>query len=223
MALRRVAIYGGTFDPVHNGHIEAARNVAKLFALDKVIFIPACVPPHKRNAGVTSALHRFAMLALATQDDEELRVSTAELDAPEMPYTVETIARLQGELGSNSRLFFMVGADSWSEITTWRNWQRLLTMCDQIVVTRPGYELSTETLFTEQARVADVRGLSEKEISALMNDGGKPRAFFTDAAMVDVSATAIREAARSLDSEKLKEMVPLAVASYIKKYELYKE
>jgi nicotinate-nucleotide adenylyltransferase len=221
MALRRVAIYGGTFDPVHNGHIEAARNVAKLFALDEVIFVPACVPPHKRNAGVTSALHRFAMLALATQDDQELRLSTAELEAPETPYTVETIARLRDEHGSNRRLFFIMGTDSWSEITTWRDWQRLLTMCDQIVVTRPGYELRTETLFRERARVADVRGLGEKEILALMNDAVEPRAFFTDAAMIDVSATAIREAARSRDREKLSEMVPASVAAYIEKYGLY--
>src|SRR6478672_6032078 len=86
MALRRVAIYGGTFDPVHNGHLEVARRVLKLFELDEVIFVPACVPPHKRNTNITSAFHRFAMLALATEEDQQLRVSTVELDAPELPY-----------------------------------------------------------------------------------------------------------------------------------------
>ena len=83
MDLRRAAIFGGTFDPVHNGHMEAARRVRHLFALEEVIFVPACAPPHKRNAGITSACQRFAMLALATEDDARLRLSTIELDAPD--------------------------------------------------------------------------------------------------------------------------------------------
>ncbi|MGZ8844779.1 MAG: nicotinate-nucleotide adenylyltransferase, partial [Pyrinomonadaceae bacterium] len=138
MQQRRAAIYGGTFDPVHNGHLEVARRVQKLFALDEVIFVPACVPPHKRGTGISSAFHRFTMLALATENDDRLRVSTVELDQPDRPYAVETVARMQQKLGSRYRLFFIMGADSWSEITTWRDWRRLLTMCDHIVVTRPG-------------------------------------------------------------------------------------
>src|SRR2546425_9991297 len=116
MVRRRAAIYGGTFDPVHNGHVEVARRVLKLFELDEVIFVPACVPPHKRNANITSAFHRFAMLALATEADQQLLVSTLELDAPERPYAVDTVARMKVE---GERLFFLVGADSWAEITTW--------------------------------------------------------------------------------------------------------
>ena len=142
MALRRAAIYGGTFDPVHNGHIEVARRVLELFELDEVLFVPACVPPHKRSVGISSAFHRFAMLALATEHDARLRISTVELDAPDRPYAVDTVARVQQEMGTSRRIFFMIGADSWSEITTWHEWQRLLKMCDLIVVTRPGYELS---------------------------------------------------------------------------------
>src|SRR5260370_24902064 len=110
MALRRIAIYGGTFDPVHNGHLEVARRVLQLFELDEVIFVPACVPPHKRNANITSAFHRFAMLVLATELDQRLRISTSELDAPERPYAVDTVARMQNE---TSRLFFIIGVDSW--------------------------------------------------------------------------------------------------------------
>ena len=103
MALRRVAIYGGTFDPVHNGHLEVARRVLKLFELDEVIFVPACLPPHKRNANIASAFHRFAMLALATEEDQHLRVSTVELDMPELPYAVETIDRMKSV---STRTFF---------------------------------------------------------------------------------------------------------------------
>ena len=220
MELRRAAILGGTFDPVHNGHMEAARRARRLFVLDEVIFVPACAPPHKRNASITSAFHRFAMLALATEDDAKLRISTIELDAPDRPYAVETVARIQSDLGPNCRLFFIMGADSWSEITTWRDWQRLLTMCDQIVVTRPGYELKTGE-GSQPAVVADVRGMSEEEISPLLRDDDRPRTFLSDVAMVDVSATGIRAAARSGAYGQLRQMVPSAVAGYIEKYELY--
>ena len=219
MSLRRVAIYGGTFDPVHNGHLEVARRVLELFELDEVLFVPACVPPHKRTAGVSSAFHRFAMLALATEGDERLRISTLELDEPERPYAVDTVARMRHEAGADSRLFFMIGADSWSEITTWHEWQRLLKMCDLIVVTRPGYELSEDV--PEVATVVDLRGMTRQEISERLSSDRGPRTFLTDAAMVDVSATRIRATVQTNDWVTLNAMVPAPVASYIEKYELY--
>lgn len=218
MALRRAAIYGGTFDPVHKGHIEVARRVLQLFELEEVLFVPACVPPHK--SVVSSAFHRFAMLALATEQDAKLRISTLELDEPERPYAVDTVERMQAEMGANRRLFFMMGTDSWFEITTWHDWQRLLRMCDLIVVTRPGYELSRK-IPNGSAQIVDVRGMSEAEISEVLGRDREPRTFLTDAAMIDISATAIRAAARAGKSERLSQMVPALVASYIEKYELY--
>ena len=219
MPLQRVAIYGGTFDPVHKGHIEVARRVLELFGLEEVLFVPACVPPHK--SGISSAFHRFAMLALATEQDARLRISTIELDEPERPYAVDTVEHMQRETGADRRLFFMIGADSWSEITTWHEWQRLLRMCDLIVVTRPGIELS-RNIPNGVAEVVDVRGVGRPEISEVLGSDGGPRTFLTDAAMVDISATAIRAAASAGDHEHLREMVPDSVASYIEKYELYK-
>jgi nicotinate-nucleotide adenylyltransferase len=217
--LQRAAIYGGTFDPVHKGHIEVARRVLQLFELDEVLFVPACVPPHK--SVISSAFHRFAMLALATEQDAPLRISTIELDEPARPYAVDTVERIQAKIGSDRRLFFMIGADSWSEITTWHEWQRLLTMCDLIVVTRPGYELN-DNIPNGAAPVVDVRGMSQREISAVLGGANGPRTFFTDAVMIDISATAIRAAASAGEGERLREMVPASVANYIEKYELYK-
>ena len=217
--MQRAAIYGGTFDPVHKGHIEVARRVLQLFELDEVLFVPACVPPHK--AVISSAFHRFAMLALATEQDALLRISTLELDEPERPYAVDTVERMQTEIGADRRLFFLIGADSWSEITTWHEWQRLLRMCDLIVVTRPGYELSGN-IPNRAAQVVDVRGMSQREISEVVGGNSGPRTFLTDAAIIDVSATAIRAAARAGESELLREMVPASVANYIEKYGLYK-
>ena len=219
MALRRAAIYGGTFNPVHNGHLEVARRVQKLFALDEVIFVPACVPPHKRGADISSAFHRFAMLALATEHEEWFRISTIELDRPDRPYAIETVAALQEKLGARYRLFFMMGADSWSEIKTWRDWHGLLKLSDQIVVTRPGYHMGANAV--EGATITDARGLSAKEIADLTANSTGPQTFFTDAVLDDASSTAIREAARSGDRQKLKQMVPAAVAGYIEKYKLY--
>src|SRR5918997_3128525 len=140
---RRIAIYGGTFDPVHLGHAAVAQNLTELFALDEVVFVPAYVAPHKRDRKVSPALDRHAMLALATQDERLFRVSAVELNAPERPYTVETLAHFCESFGERARLFFVMGADSWEEITTWREWERLLALADQLVVKRPGYELPT--------------------------------------------------------------------------------
>jgi len=217
MSRRRAAIYGGTFDPVHNGHMTVARSVSQLFALDQLIFVPACAPPHKRGAGISPAFHRFAMLALATEDDASFRISTIELDEPDRPYAVETVARIQDQFGSDWRLFFIMGADSWAEITTWFEWEKLLHICDQIVVTRPGYEL----VASPAGPVSDVRGKSEEDVSALIDGNSERHTFFTDAAILDVSATAIRAAAGSGDHEKLRENVPETIANYIEKYELY--
>src|SRR5260370_13603292 len=139
-ASQRIAVYGGTFDPVHHGHVEVARRILELFALDEVIFMPAYVAPHRRRESVSSAFHRYAMLALATQDDERLRISTAELDAPDQPYTVETIGRLREDVGETTRLLFVMGAESRLEIETWRERNRALALCHNIVATRPGYE-----------------------------------------------------------------------------------
>jgi len=218
MQSRRAAIYGGTFDPVHNGHLKVARGVQKLFELDEVILIPACVPPHKRGAGITSAFHRFAMLALATEHDDNVTVSTVELDQPDRPYAVDTVARMQERVGSDCRLFFVMGADSWSEVTTWREWQRLLTMCDHIVVTRPGYELPTDE---RRGNVVDIRGKDSAAIQVITDALSGPQVFVTDAVFEDVSATAIRAAARN-GQPGLTTMVPPEVANYIEKYELYR-
>jgi nicotinate-nucleotide adenylyltransferase len=198
-ARKRIALYGGTFDPVHSGHVEVARRVSELFEIEKVLFIPAQVAPHKVGRPVTEPIHRYAMLALATQNDPGLSISTFELDAPNRRYTVDTVEHFRTKLGDSTELFFIMGADSWSEITTWRQWQRLLTMTSHIVVTRPGHEVD-RTLPIPGARV-----------------------LFTDAVMNDVSATAIRRLAAERRFDELARCVPEPVAEYIRKYELYRD
>ena len=135
---KRIAVYGGTFDPVHAGHLEIARTVTQLFEIDEFLFVPARQAPHKQDAQVSSAIDRYAMLALATQDDARFRVSTVELESGATQYTVDTLQQFRGQLDETVELFFVMGADSWMEITSWREWERLLALSNHIVVTRPG-------------------------------------------------------------------------------------
>jgi len=130
---KRIAIYGGTFDPVHSGHLQIARSVSKIFAIDEFYFLPALMAPHKVDRKVSSALHRYAMLALATQHDEHLRVSTYELEGRERQFTVDTLQHFVAKSGDEADLFFVMGLDSWSEITTWREWERLPTLANLVV------------------------------------------------------------------------------------------
>jgi nicotinate-nucleotide adenylyltransferase len=220
-AKKRIALYGGTFDPVHVGHLEIARKVSQLFELEKLIFMPAQMAPHKIGRPVTEPIHRYAMLVLATQDDPRLVVSTFELDAPDRRYTVETIEHFQRELDDSTELFFIMGADSWSEITTWREWERLLTMTNHIVVTRPGYEPATSHVGAISQRIVDLR--TSLECGALAPLWSKQGIFFTDLVMNDVSATKVRQLASEGRTDELLGLVPGPVLDYIKKYRIYRE
>ena len=217
---KRIAIYGGTFDPVHSGHLEIARRVTQFFGIDEFLFVPAMVAPHKLDREVLPALHRYAMLALATRTDSRLCISTFELDSPGRRYTVDTLFHFRSRFGESADLFFVMGADSWGEITTWREWRRLMTLANLIVVTRPGYELSTAPAAAETAAsIVDLRGVTEFSGAS---EPGSQKVFLSDAVMIDVSATDIRRAVSANDNEKLTRLVPLEVAEYIRKYRLYR-
>ena len=216
-AKKRIALYGGTFDPVHEGHLEIARKVSRVFEIEEVIFIPAQMAPHKVGRPVTEPIHRYAMLALATQGDRQLVVSTYELDDPDRRYTVDTIEHFQRELTDSTELFFIMGADSWSEITTWREWERLLTMTNHIVVTRPGFDPALVDTVSE--RIIDLRAALECGDSSRRT----PKIFFTDVVMNDVSATNIRRLASEGRTDELVNLLPGPVLEYIEKYGIYRE
>jgi nicotinate-nucleotide adenylyltransferase len=212
--MAKIAFYGGTFDPVHNGHLTVANALVKQFSLDSFAFIPAFHAPHKKRLKPTSAFDRHAMLCLATEHDASLSVSKIEVELPERPYTVETLRRLNEAL-PNDEIFFVMGADSWRDITTWRDWETVLTIADHLVVTRPGFSLETEHVGPRiKDLIVDVRGRSTVE---LIN---KRRIYFTDAVRMDVSATSIRGRIREGDDSWRRD-VPKSVAKYIEKYQIY--
>ncbi|MCM3869850.1 MAG: nicotinate-nucleotide adenylyltransferase [Pyrinomonadaceae bacterium] len=219
---KRIGIYGGTFDPVHLGHLEVAKRVSELFEIDELLFVPAQVAPHKLTRPVTPAIHRYAMLVLATQEESRLRVSTFELEASDRRYTVDTLAHFKLDAGESADLFFVMGADSWAEITTWREWERLLALVNHIVVTRPGYEINLDLVNASVGdRIVDLRG--SKQISRVVRQAAGKKIFITDAVMMEFSATKIRRALRADDGSELIRLVPPSVADYIRKYELYRE
>ncbi len=217
---QRIAVYGGTFDPIHQGHLRVAEAILDAFAIDRLLFVPAFVPPHKRHQEISSQFHRWAMLTLATADRPKMFISSVELESPERPYTVETLSRLQAEL-KDSRLFFVMGVDSFQDVTMWYEHERLLTEHDVIVATRPGYERDDRIVAhlspNLQAHCIDLR----KGKSPTSRDLASKHIYLTDYVEMDISATRIREAAQQ--NQPIDQFVEPEVAAYIKKYQIYRK
>jgi len=221
---RRIGAYGGTFDPIHNGHIEVVRAVTRDFELDRTLIIPAHRPPHKTSRAISETYHRYAMAALASLDEPDAFVSTIEFEAPDKPYSFQTIERLKSLYGPESNLFFIMGADSFEEINTWREPERLLRSANIVVITRPGYEVEASHLPAGiTSSIIDMRGRTgdeAKSIDQLSNGSGTCHVYLTDCVNKDISSTEIRQRVR--DGKAVDEMVPSRVADYIEKYELYR-
>ena len=213
--MTRIAFYGGSFDPVHRGHLAVADRLIDLFDLDEFVFIPAFHAPHKKRLEPTPAIDRYTMLCLATNSEPNMSVSKLEIEAPNRPYTVETLTRLN-DLLPDSQLFFVLGADSWWDIRTWREWEKVLTLTNHIVVTRPGFEVSGDHVTEEvRARIIDLRGQEEPQIA-----NGNSQIYFTDAVNLEISASEIRKKIRVRDDE-WRDDLTLEVAKYIEKYQIY--
>jgi len=226
MTRRRIGIYGGTFDPVHNGHLDVARSVVSDFGLECLLIVPAFVPPHKQAGEVTNSYHRYAMTVLATMDEPAMRVSNLELAAPNRPYTFETIASLREYYGDEAALFFVMGADSFQDLATWREPQRVLEGAHIIVVTRPGHDIVPASLpGVFGTKIRDLRGRRDEiRNDEIRNDETgidetKGWIYLTDSVCADVSSTEIRR--RVGHGESIEGLVGRAVADYIRKYRLY--
>jgi len=213
----KIAFYGGSFDPVHHGHLAVAKSLTSQFELDEFVFIPAFHAPHKKRLASTPALDRYAMLCLATNNEPTTSVSKIEIEVPSKPYTVETLTRLT-ELLPDAELFFVMGADSWRDIRTWREWETVLTITNHIVVTRPGYEIGLDHVTEEIGeRIIDLRGLVNSTPTA---NPAFNHIYFTDTVNLDVSASDIRKKIRENDDDRYND-VTTEVAKYIEKYQIY--
>jgi nicotinate-nucleotide adenylyltransferase len=215
--MRRIGVFGGTFDPVHAGHLGSAAQAQATFGFDELLFVPAGDPPHRQGERLTAFDHRFAMLTLATQGFDRFLVSDIERQRPGPTYTVDTLRLLQVERGA-VRLCFLMGSDSFAQITTWHRWSELPELADIVVlhrVTAWGDELLARAPEQWRSRLELVRP-GERVAAA---DASGPRIFLLDHEPFPVSATELR--ARLHDGLPVGTLVPPEVYRYIVKYHLY--
>jgi nicotinate-nucleotide adenylyltransferase len=209
---RRVGILGGTFDPVHCGHLDAGAAAQAALGLGEVLVLPSNIPPH-RPQPQASAYHRFAMVALAIDGRADWRALDLELREGARSYTSDTLERLHAQGFGATELFFIAGADAFVEIPTWKNYPSLLDLAHFIVVSRPGVPVAElpARLGTTYARAS-----ASAEAAA-----DKTMVFLIDAMTADVSSTAIRRC--RAQGESIAGMVPPAVQRHIEQHALYEE
>jgi nicotinate-nucleotide adenylyltransferase len=213
IARSRLGILGGTLDPVHNGHLEAAEAARTALALDRVVIMPSRVPPHRTSPPLASRYHRFAMAALAIQGFDGLEVSDMELLQPGPTYTSDTLDRLHRLGVSALQIFFITGVDAFAEIETWHRYPDVLELANFVVIARPGHAIDELT-----SKLPALRG-RWSTIDASDRRGAQPSIFLVDAPTPAVSSTAIR--ARLAAHQSTAGMVPPAVEHYITHHRLY--
>lgn len=197
----KIGVMGGTFDPIHLGHLATAEAVREIFTLDEILFIPAARPPHKLSKNVTDERHRLAMTILATRSNKFFKVSDMEIKRQGLSYTLDTMNELRKIFGDTAELFFIIGADSLADLSKWHEAEKLVEKCHFIATTRQGVDI---------------------DFSAVKN-------FFGSAALehihrvttpgLEISSTDIREKVRL--GRSIKYLIPEAVEEYILREGLY--
>jgi nicotinate-nucleotide adenylyltransferase len=220
-----VGLFGGTFDPIHRGHLTVARAAQQRFALHRILFVPAASPPHKQGQQLTPYTHRYAMVSLAVQGEKTFIPSP--IESPEErgnapSYSIDTVRRLKEQLKRSDRLFFLVGMDQFQDIAKWREPEALLRATDFIVMNRPGWSLAeVGASLPESMRppAPMIRATQHWPAEGDIVLKGATLHLLTDVSE-KISATQIRHAAQS--GRKLDSLVGPAVAEYIRKTGLYK-
>lgn len=214
---KRIALFGGTFDPIHAGHLAVARAARRALGLDRVYFVTSGRPPHRRPKPVTPFIHRHAMVTLACGDDAGLLPSLLEAGpnfcGGQVHYSIDTVRRMRQRLSAADQLYFIVGADAFAQIRTWKDYRALLESCSFVVANRPGFSLS------ELARVLPEEWVERARI--------RPREIVLDRTSIHllpavhspVRAREIRRRVRS--GQSIRGLVPGAVEDYIRKMGLY--
>jgi len=193
---------GGTFDPIHYGHLVAAEAVRQEFDLHEVRFIPAGTPPHKESRRPADSWHRYMMTALATASNPFFVPSSIEIERSGKSYTIDTVRALREELGDRAQFYFITGADAVLEILTWKEPDALLSMCDFVAVTRPGYKRETLLEYIQQ-----------------LGSDYNSKIHFLEVPALAISSSDIR--ARAFLGKSAKYLIPDNVLDYISKYNLY--
>jgi nicotinate-nucleotide adenylyltransferase len=221
---KAIALFGGSFDPIHKAHIAVARAAMRRLRLDQVIFIPSGMPPHKPSRRLASFADRFAMVALACSGNPKFTVSPAEGGANQTGervfYSVDTVKHFHKNLKrDNAKLYFILGADQFLTLPSWKNYESLLRMCDFIVANRPGFNLAR--LYSAiPEKMLEPPGTAQQDRSSGTIRLKRTAVHPLTAIASDVSATEIRRRVRS--GESIAGLVPRSVRAYIEKQGLYR-
>ncbi len=201
--IKKLGISGGTFDPIHYGHLIIAEEIREKLGLDRVLFIPSGNPPHKENANVTNAVFRFEMVKHAVSSNPFFYASHIETDRKGHTYTIDTLKRLKEIYGDDTEFYFITGADVVRELTTWKDYEKVFKLCNFVAVLRPGYPASDF--------LKDVV-LLKFEFGANIHE--------VEAPLIGISSTIIRD--RVTRGVSIRYLVPGTVENYIYKKGLYK-
>lgn len=229
---RRIAIFGGSFDPIHNGHLAIARAADRRFTFDELHFVAASRPPHKMKEHLAPFPHRFAMIALACAEHPHFVPSLAEagddFSAHQLHYSVDTVRHFkEHHHAPDDRLFFILGADAFLEIPTWREYETLLGLCDFIVANRPGIRMEAlrlvippEMLGRPAARAAPAPSAEQEQEAPVVARLRRTAVYLLDNVSSEVSATDIRW--RCHRRQSIHGLVSARVEEYILKQGLYR-
>jgi len=212
-ASTRLGLLGGTFDPIHFGHLDAAAAAQRSLALDEIRFVPSHDPPHRPSDPRASAFHRFALVALAIEGQPSYRASDVELRRDGPSYTTDTLRAVHDEGWAASQIFFILGADAFAEIATWREYPTVLEAANFVVIARPGTSLDAAA-----ARTPSLRARVRRAEDAAFEDENT-FVFLVEAQTRDVSSTTIR--ARLAAGQAIDDLVPAPVARHIVAHRLY--
>jgi nicotinate-nucleotide adenylyltransferase len=220
---RRLALFGGTFNPIHLGHVRAAEIVLDRFRLDRILFVPSAVPPHKETREVAAARHRLRMVRLALEGFPRFEVSTIEIEGPAPSYSIRTLDRIRESLPPRSEIFFILGIDAFLEIETWKDYRKVLDRCAFIVISRPGFRLQQACAVLRRDiadRITELESDPRSHSDTRFPDYRPSAIYLTPIDALDISSTEIRRRVQS--GLSIAGMAAPAVIEYIERNKLYR-
>jgi nicotinate-nucleotide adenylyltransferase len=214
--MKRIGLFGGTFNPIHLGHLRAAEEVCHSFELHRVFFIPSSYPPHKKKEGILDAASRAEMVRRAIADNPCFAFSEVELERPGKSYSIQTIEHFRHQFGPGTQVYFIVGLDAFLEVSTWKEYGALFRLCHFVVVTRPGFE----KIFSREHLPVELTN----EFCYDIDKGGYAHksgfcVYPAEVTGMDISSTRIRQWIR--EGRSIKYLVPPAVETFILSKKLY--
>ena len=215
MGENRIGLFGGTFNPIHEGHLRGAEEIREAFGLQEVIFVPAAAPPHKGMRDVIGVHHRVEMVRLATLTNPSFRTSEVELKRPGKSYSIDTL-RYFLEEDPTSRLFFILGRDAFMEIETWKDFQGLFSLSNFIVMVRPGFH---ETPLGSQLPKALLPFFRYDQEGKVWIHASGHTLHFEEITFLDISSTKVRELIER--GKSVRYLIPDEVEVYVQKHGLY--